>query len=110
MLVQTLSDLPDRQPAEVAYDLLQELPGKAFKTAMSGGSSEQVVTNIGSYQLPDVGNDLQNNSPEEFLAFLQDIRYNLNQSLTIDTDVYDQCRSVRSLIEQNDSFEAMMAV
>ena len=109
-MVQTLSDLPDRQPAEIAYDLLQELPGKAFKTAMSGGSSEQVVTNIGSYQLPDVENDLQNNSPEEFLAFLQDIRYNLNQSLTIDTGIYDQCNSVRNLIEQNDSFEAMMAL
>ncbi|MBC8409952.1 MAG: hypothetical protein H8E12_14705 [Rhodobacteraceae bacterium] len=85
--------------------MLQNLPAKAIKTIAEGNPNSPFE---GNYQLPSVSEDQKNNSPAEFLAYLQDVRYNLNQALIVDSDVYNQCKDIRDTIEENDTFEVLM--
>lgn len=95
----------ETQPADTAYDLLRTLPGKAFKTIATGGTY-----NVEKQQTLwwDMEADLEDNSPEGFIALLQDIKTNLHESQTVDGYVFNQATTIMELIEQNDTFETLM--
>lgn len=90
------------QPAEIAYEMLQQLPHQMFLAS----SSQDVTTmtlmpNIEAVAETEGSRDL-------LLAYLQEIKSQFTSQATIDDSVFAQCQAIRLKIEENPAFESMM--
>jgi len=90
------------QPAEIAFEMLQQLPHSAF---VSTGSQSPNATTL----MPNL-EDLSNTqgARDLLLGYLQDIKLQFTSQKTIDSKVYADCVNIRAKIEENPAFEMMM--
>jgi hypothetical protein len=90
------------QPAEVAYEMLQQLPHNMF---IGAGAQRPGVNTL----MPSVDNLGETAGARELLlSYLQEIKTQFTSQASIDNKVYADCKAIRDKIEQNPAFEMMM--
>tara|TARA_Y100000310_G_C19983324_1_gene490793 strand:- start:78 stop:377 length:300 start_codon:yes stop_codon:yes gene_type:complete len=97
-----MGQYPGYQPAEVAFEMLQQLPHAAF---VSVGSQRPNASTL----MPSIENISSTQGARDLLlAYLQEVKSQFLLQKTIDQKVYNDCTTIRNKIEENPAFQMMM--
>ena len=108
---------PESQPAEVAFEMLQQIPSSVF-LELGWGNRGGVVNrgatnydnNFASQVMPSI-DQIAAGEPARglLLAYMQELKSQFQMQFGIDQYVYNECKAIRGLIEQHPGFQSMMS-
>lgn len=108
---------PESQPAEVAFEMMQQIPSSVFlelgwgnRGGITSRGETDYSSTFASQVMPSI-DQLAAGEPARglLLAYMQELKSQFSLQFGIDQYVYNECKQIRYLIEQHPGFNSMMA-